>query len=326
MGSLRTYQRAPHVLIGHSHGGNVALKASSGDLSRENVKVVCLSTPQILAIPRAISTKRSASGLISGYALFASAALAYSAYAVGFRNQWAFRLFGIFVIIPVYLLITRWLQNYRSWSFALCDQSAVPVTLPYASVLFLRFLGDEASFALTTFQAFQYVLARLNQLHTAFSSNLQKLNNYVGGWAGLTVMGILAILGTVLAYFMPHLANLASSLGYVNLTLFLSVKKVRWLTFFIPTFGIFFGLGIAFITLGLFIEFSNTIVYLILIATGILPFGWRLALASFWIEIAVEPLPAGDWSLRTLVPTAADTHLRHSLGYESPEDRDIGSS
>jgi hypothetical protein len=50
--------------------------------------------------------------------------------------------------------------------------------------------------------------------------------------------------------------------------------------------------------------------------TGIIPFGWRLAAASPWIELSVESAPIGDWNVVTLQPSTESRTMRHALGYE----------
>jgi hypothetical protein len=54
----------------------------------------------------------------------------------------------------------------------------------------------------------------------------------------------------------------------------------------------------------------------LLVITATLAFGWRLALASLWIELTVEPTPVGSWNIVTLPTSENNVKLRHSLGYE----------
>lgn len=46
------FPRAQHIVIGHSHGGNVALSAADTTALARRVKTICLSTPILRAIPR----------------------------------------------------------------------------------------------------------------------------------------------------------------------------------------------------------------------------------------------------------------------------------
>ena len=49
--SLNKYPSATHILIAHSHGGNVSLQAID-DPQLGTVRLICLSTPILRAIPR----------------------------------------------------------------------------------------------------------------------------------------------------------------------------------------------------------------------------------------------------------------------------------
>lgn len=112
---LLSYPDAQHVLVGHSHGGNVALYAMRSPILDGRVAgIVCLNTPFICATPRSVASLLSMTyalvnlslllaACLSG-ALLAAIAAVHIQYA-HVNDAWSFELIGYYyVLAPVFLI------------------------------------------------------------------------------------------------------------------------------------------------------------------------------------------------------------------------------
>jgi hypothetical protein len=198
------------------------------------------------------------------------------------------------------------------------------MTLAPASILFLRFLGDEASFGLSTFEAFQYALNRLIKLQGEIVGRASKVVDFLQGDRGSLFprsLGFIAAgagVGFLLLYLTSFLAKLFTATGHLNIADWLSHDIVKVCAVLVPMFLVL-GLMVALLALMVILTVSNAVVCLVMIAVGVFPVGWRLAAASLWTEITVESAPIGSWNLTTLSPANGDDKLRHSLGYQNAE-------
>jgi hypothetical protein len=147
-------------VIGHSHGRNVALRAlASPDLT--NVRAICLSTPILQAVARSALTESDKFlWLIFALPFLGTVFTFVGLSSFGAGEHWfSKKILGLDpggLVFPIVALISyliwRALVAYRDCA----KQVAKAIELPDDQgdrVLFLRFVGDEASLAPTTFQA-----------------------------------------------------------------------------------------------------------------------------------------------------------------------------
>jgi pimeloyl-ACP methyl ester carboxylesterase len=205
LASAEKYPCAPHVLIGHSHGGNIALRAASK--ASTPVKIVCLSTPIIYSFPRPRSEAKNAKQVLWGLAV--ALLLPCILYVAGSRPGlgdglvWALS----FASATAAALIIFAGELHLKWSLSICEFSAVTEGINSASALFLRYPGDEASLALPSFQAIQYLINRLVETAAAIAMRLFNLN-LVRRWRGLyfpLLLLLAAALGLPLLYVVHHI-------------------------------------------------------------------------------------------------------------------------
>jgi hypothetical protein len=274
--------------LGHSHGSSVALKAViSPDLA--DVDVVCLSTPILCPVPRSALTESN--NFI--YLILFIPALAVFAFAL--QSDWPNGLVPFMVLlfcVPVLFALAR----YRHRAMELAKTIEVPEHRA-DRVLFVRFIGDEASLALGAFQALQYAMNGLIRAIVGVFSLFLKVPDWVGarlGWLGAIFFGPAFLAAAVYGY------------NGVNLW---------WLC--IPVSAAFIG-AFALLCLSAVLALLAFVTGLASIVVGIAPFGLRLATVTMWVEVCVEALPRGQWNALILETPAGFPirGLRHSLGYE----------
>jgi pimeloyl-ACP methyl ester carboxylesterase len=142
---LRDYAAARQHIIGHSHGGNVALAAVAGtDLVRKIDGIVCLATPFLVARKRdlgpqpALNMAAAITGLCILLMLIVGAMLPASwPAAATFAIQTAVL---IAVALPCMVLAKRWLTFARELQNELTTPSIDP-----DRILIVRSPADEAS-------------------------------------------------------------------------------------------------------------------------------------------------------------------------------------
>jgi hypothetical protein len=284
--SIASHRGAAHFVIGHSHGGNVALSAvASPDLA--DVGLVCLSTPILYAIPRAALTDSN-----KFLTLILSIPILIAILGLVFLVPQS--LSGLSIPLMALFSWPFWLmlKAYRDWA----KRAAEGIKIPYEvrdQVLFLRFVGDEASLALGAFQALQYAMNRLVGLILAVFSGGVRFKDWATHSKGAMLAGILMAIGIVVG----------------------AVTGITWL---ILPWIIVCVIGLLALLLTPFLAFLALATGLASILIGVLPFGLRLAIATMWIELCVESLPRGRWNALVLEPSAqsAAAGLRHSFGYQ----------
>jgi hypothetical protein len=322
--SLERYPATPHILIGHSHGGNVAIQSVAGLPSPESIKIVCLSTPFIYAIPRSYSDRpheKKPTAVDHGTLLMF--VLVSIALLMGLRSDWALRIVTIGVGLPTFFLMRSMIKRYRDWSLKLSGPRVPRIELPSGSLLFLRFLADEATFALITFQSIQYALVRIAKAQAQLIEKTGDILRYLAGkWSGFFSL-FLMVAGGTLGILLLYLASLISGLVGARHPVdadWLAPHNPHFVVVIIPVMlapAIIFFLML----LTLFLMVLNIVLYVLMPLVGVKVFGWRLAASSVFNEITVESAPLGTWNLLTLFPLPGDVWLRHSMGYEDPKAR-----
>jgi hypothetical protein len=284
-----------HSVIGHSHGGSVALKAvTAADLA--DADVVCLSTPILCAVPRNVLTE---SHRFIYLLLSIPAAIVLAAFTI---RHWP----GVLMVAAIALVcfpVWMALAIFQARATQLAKTIEVPDHRA-DRVLFVRFVGDEASLALGVFQGLQYAMNFLIRAIVGVFALLLKGYDWVAARHGR----LAAIL------YVPALFS-AALYGYNGTNLW-------WLC--IPI-GVAILVALALLCLTPVLALLALVIGLASILVAIFPFGFRLATATMWVEVCVEALPRGRWNALILEPSArfAMRGLRHSFAYQ--EERAISA-
>jgi hypothetical protein len=304
-----------HFVIAHSHGGTIALQAVNGsDLQR--IFVICLSTPVLHAVLRnPLDEGEGFLWLMASAGIFVGsfvAALLLRYFHFSSRTSDMLGMFSAVCAIGAALIGVLVFQSRAER--AMSNSVNVPTANP-DRVLFLRYVGDEASFSLTAFQFIQYVVSRIAELLTALF--------------GLVIAIVMAcfnipLIAVVLLYIYASRHSFWG-IGDVVLSQSFLPHWTREFIMRIPTFLVhayellekifiysFFGLGAA-----------SLLSIVLLVCSGIIPFGIRLAFLTIFIEVNVEAVPPGLWRLIMLNPPEQGRALfRHSYSYDESVARE----
>jgi pimeloyl-ACP methyl ester carboxylesterase len=168
------------VVIGHSHGGAVAMRAVDCDELRERVSVVCLSTPFLQAFPRNLPTGVFTQ-LGAGISCVVAAAihpglpfshllhvpqLIYPNYLHFLANRINASIF-IGIVAGVLSLVLWLLSALRKQADQVAKEVMYVPSLPTSNVLLLRVAGDEASSWISVFQVLSWISSKAARLYTA---------------------------------------------------------------------------------------------------------------------------------------------------------------
>jgi hypothetical protein len=311
-----------HILIAHSHGGNLALQATThGTLSRPVDGICCLATPFFHARLRdgaelsANSLRSVVLALLSVPYLIVSiiftipllwnvpiiVASVFVSAAVGAY------LSGGVVLRPIAEEIVRW-THARS---------------PTSNLKILRAPGDEASLVLSVAQLTAWLSRRsIEEFARAEKKNpsyvhvrRKRLPSFIRKAALL--LSILAVITFALGFVVPKIAIvLLTWLGdaVVGLVLLVLLIKTTWFDRFL------FGLAaiglIASLLLNLLL-LGSSIPKDARAGSGVSFFVYAITagLLALMIEVNAESAPEGEWKVETLPPLAESSfgHLSHSV-------------
>lgn len=320
------YSGAQHYLVGHSHGGNVALSAAvtSGVLDKI-AGIVCLATPFLVARERDLGRYRRETfvGIILVIAFGGPAVLdlllAPMPWSDGLR--WAVKAFLLLVpLVGVMLLMIRWQERAQR----LLRDLAFPAVDP-RKVLIVRSPADEASgflvlgqfvsqLTVRVFLAAQRLLGRIQATATRWAGHRWAL-------AGVAAAACLAAAGSLIAYAEASRPGTPTWIPQAALVAFYGamIVVIEAIVLAVPWFGIDgatapFRLGVSVLT-------WPTVFVLSLF---LLPFGVEVAMANILLEVTAEAAPPGSWMVHMFEPPTStemgtDTvPLMHSVVYENP--------
>jgi hypothetical protein len=283
------------LIVGHSHGGSVAVQAlqflSVYYLSKRDqlkrVSIVTLATPFTYLV-RPENGKWNYEFLFAGFLPLSMAV--FHAFLVPGRLPWALVLLAALVALGVFFHQLRILAKYAGGGIRpvvdICDKTA-DGALPWSEVhlLVLRGIDDEAAFALAV-SSFAAWLGRLMR-----SAVLMPLRACIGPVLLLTLALIAMVTGCVLGIPSDESDRLLSSIG--------EGWTHRALYFFAMIFGMLAVSGV----LSVFVVLVQTVV-------------GRELVRFPNVEISVNSVPdnMGEVSVATLSRfRSASTGMRHSL-------------
>jgi pimeloyl-ACP methyl ester carboxylesterase len=339
---LRDYATARHHIIGHSHGGNVALAAVAGtdsekqagtDLARKIDGIVCLATPFLVARKRdlgpqpALNMVAAITGLCILLMLIVGPMLPASwPAAVTSGIQMAIL---IAVALPCMVLAMWWF----TFATALQDELTISSIDP-DRILIVRSPADEASGILVFSQIISWATVRVYLLSQALFARLETAMTRWAErkWSVLVVAAFALVLipGFVflLAYSdQPDLAfqSWLRVLAWAGLIVLFTIV-LEALILIIPFVG-----GVDFAT-ALFRFAVSALIWpiMLLLSVFLLPFGWRVALANVLLDVTAETTPIGrSWTVNLVEPPENNERrerarpLMHSIVYENPAALEI---
>jgi hypothetical protein len=308
---LLDYPDAQHFVLGHSHGGSVALKAVEIAGLFHSVGVICMSTPFFAVSPRNYGGLREGIAILLGIwvniqllcLFFGSRIIPGSRYL---------DLLSIVITLALVVLVgfalVRWRES--AWKKGRLFHASAP---PGARLMVIRTNGDEASSVIAAFQfgawllaacvrIYLYVLGAIHEASEAFVNRHDK----TPGWKVVTFV-LLAMALTFCAAFIwvDHpFGNLVSKLiafvlwGPILYVLLLLVAYVADL--------------LLMATLSCLLPFVIGIIVL-----PVLPIGFDLALISLFFQVSVESVPVGKWRVHQFA-TPPGEFLSHSAAHDDP--------
>ena len=315
----------PQYLIGHSHGGNVALQAAIADDTSSLDGVVCLATP-VLTTKRRRFTRRIR--WMIGIGFFMTLSMPF----YSFEESWDATDFQVTAMLVCMVLAALWYRQARVMARKICRKR--PYTrLNSDEVSFIRSPFDEASGIIGLVNFLTWIVNRIIAgpfaLYDYFVRGFtlrQRVVSALGYSAIFLVAAILDVAGdevTVIADFRQ--ANRWFDILHIVtiVTMILMSATGAFLAIFAPLlyrlrnnrilWWLFLPVTITFLVIGA-ILFVPAIVLMSVAHAGAV--GVELAICSIFVEVTAEPSPAGRWRLTQLRPPPEGA-LRHSSVYDS---------
>jgi hypothetical protein len=295
----------PILIIGHSHGGNVVLQATSKLCDLSKVYVCTLATPflQLFESERRFTAARTLLTILSLAAciplaivlgVVCSAAVAPTAYILGTALLMGFPFAGFVCGLIGGRLLFRLVINpipksgtpthWQLRSRKLCEATAADARLLTNHLLILRGIDDEAALSL----AAGAVANRL--LRVTYAASIKLMSPFSFSLSGLPRWGLILLAfspGTVIAPLLLVFLLLLILFGPVGAAIGMTVL------FFIPVLAIFL------------VPLTRTV------------FGRELAVGSMGCDAFFDSVPDSDLATTITLGQRKDETLSHSL-YEHP--------
>jgi alpha/beta hydrolase family protein len=324
---IALHSEAQQFVIGHSHGGTVALKAVEIGNLFDQVHVACLSTPFFYVKPRFQKVRDSAKQV----ALAAVTALLLLPTVLRFTiitDHWPMIVLG-----GILYLYAAW-RVEKVWKIAAENfRLQLAISIPQsASLMIIRTVGDEASAAIAAFQIVTWVMTKIGLLYVSalgwIVETFLRIKNYFKKYEdkfvekfkwwvlGAVVLAFVVDEFLVIAYkqhaFSEMLDRIVKLLNPINIY-FSTSKWWQQLSAWEPRGGPLLAVAIA---------SPVFILALGVIAGNVLPIGMGAVLGALVYEVTVEPVPPGAWKLHQIEPGGEIAGIMHSSVYESDRSLD----
>jgi hypothetical protein len=291
------------VVVAHSHGGNVAVRAVRLAQMHSRVELITLSTPFLLLRPRKLFRDGDLV-VFSSFALIVQAAL----YSLIFGHGWTFFLLAEAAAVAVTILL--FVMRDRGG----VDAEAILRDQNYSGLRLhvLRSYGDEAGYALSLPQGLSAVITKFFLLVQKFQPDLEAYPAPVMA----RVLPLIGIAGALTLYFYK---------GWWHKGLLFAVVFVLLGWIIVGFASIILTFGLLIVWIGFFISIFllwMLLLPLVLLACAVsslaASFSARDMLASFEYDMISEATPPGEWRVR-LFSADLDEKRSHSRLYEDPE-------
>ena len=323
---VKRWPKATHLVIAHSHGGNVVLSAiEASDLEEHIAGIACLGTPFISARPRDLGPNPlrifSAALLVLVMSfLWLTDNVVLASWPNLARLGFVAVVGSLLMSVLLILVIAA-----RKHSNKLC-QELTPRLPKTDRLLIIRSPADEASGALAVFQFISQITVRLFLLAQSWYSRVEVL---VTSWTSHKRKVLVVGLGAfVLCYvfligyaewskpeYPTLLANAALVGGAISLLVF--TGAIFLVLPFIGAEGV--TLPFRLVTSALLWPVIGVLSILL-----IAPFGWQAAVANLFLDVTVDTTPVGSWEIHLVNPPTSEElgvpvpPLMHKV-YENPQ-------
>lgn len=319
------WPRARHLVVGHSHGGSVALAALRHRHMHHRIDgVVCLSTPFLIARRRPDTTlSRIGLTLSPAWLAFVASGVVLSWSGLGSlvdRHEALKAVVAGAVLGVAFLALSRTRRIVERLASVMSERMALSDLAP-EKLLIIRVAGDEASAALGMMQILNFAVRQLWEqpaaLLEATALTLDRWGTRLDKFGpALHVLYAALVAAAIAASFdaLPFGIRLPQEMAVVMVL----VAVVLWAVQLRNGIPAMVGLLVC----GLLVAPLP-----VLLAGLLVPFGPELATVSLLLDVSAEPAPAGNWTLRQFAarsPDSAETAdnsplLAHSTPYQRTE-------
>jgi pimeloyl-ACP methyl ester carboxylesterase len=312
---------ARHVLVGHSHGGFVALSALRGATTDERIRgVACLSTPFLMARARPMSRLARAGLTVTPALLVAfgcGQAVEHSPLGpIVDRHESLQGAFGLLVLVLAALAWYWTPRAVQALSARVFERMQLPQLEPN-QLFVMRAPGDEASAALGAAQILNFAVTRIwDRMSAILDDAIRRGDLWLDllgriGWPLHAFNAALVAAAALVAFGVPRTV-LSLDTATIICAVLLGVAGVSWGLLLGQSWGKLIGL----LLLGVIAAPLP-----VLLALLAIPFAPELAVVSLVLNVSAEPTPPGVWTVRQLrpEPDAAEdpgTILMHSVAYQ----------
>jgi len=304
---------ARHFVIGHSHGGNVALRAVEIGRLYPNVSIVCLSTPFFNAALRDYG--KGIVPLCVGAAILIWLAWLWvfltTLGRVEFLNGSFFFLISGVLSIPTFALLLCWKNSSSNVANRLTLR--VPAD---STVLLVRCVGDEASGSIGAVQFASWAVTKCITLYLRFLSLfIQLLEWLVDLWERYRKYVEYALVVWVFTAVVVPILAFVIGCFWRPMNRVLDYEEFLWIMpgyFAMASISSFIALVIFGLVASVAIPFL-----LLLIVMSTLPLGWEVACALPFIDVTIETTPLGSWQVSQVRPTK-EGGFNHSASHSDP--------
>jgi hypothetical protein len=291
----RCHPRARRFVIGHSHGGNVVIRALGVPGTPDTVDgAVALSTPFLAVSPRSFGASLKVNLVLAAVVsiYFIRGLVTYFARTTpGSADSTTVVLTIVSAVIMLALLLSmnrdlqRWITTFIE---QLQKDVELPSTLPSTRVLIVRGSGDEASALLASVQFVGWLATRMTQLASDLAG---RLHSWFPRFPWISSAALFGASFAIIA------AILSPSAG----------PAVR---------AVAIGAA-ALLVLPAAIVVLSLVVSLVLLAPLLIAYGPEFASRAMFLDVSVEAAPSGLSMIYQLPPTG-EKELRHSVAYRNP--------
>lgn len=323
------------VLVGHSHGGSIALRVADRIYQsnpKARVEVVCLGAPILTSTNSTSILDRIVDLSVSAVLISVALNEILSSYCnvleievwicvlLGTERRWAMLIVGALIaVLLLRVTASRSLPPTRTSS----------LHIPEERLHMIRIAGDEASALLNGFYSVNFAVQAMNWSPSIVRRSIQRFGGSLAGGERLSLAGMTLLLHAALGLFLVGLGAIliASSFSEPVEGPLAPIEALAGFSFLAALCMMLLAITLAmlrrviralpdaiYILLKLLLSFILTpIVVVVHTLCGMLC-GPEAALVGSWRQFAAESVPAGRWRLHVYEPKAE--YLKHSEIYE----------
>jgi len=296
---IEKFPDAKHFVVGHSHGGNIAVHALRDPWLAQRIDgLICLSTPFLTVIRRQVDGAMMLGIIFSPLLILAAT----------FRNPYALVAGGAFCM-------ALWYALNKLGPFIL-DATAYP-SLDPRRVLLMRTVADEASAAIGIAYFISRLMGAISAIaHGILMSGYQTVEQWRKSFVKRPILLTLSVIAAI-TFVIQNTPNSAPSTEMhpvIQTTYALCVLYVGFVVAVVTTGG-----TMTLIVAPLLLAVMAVPFVMIAAVCGI-AVGPELCIVGILFHISAESTPPGHWHVWQITPTQieGDIYLLHSMSYNDP--------